>query len=151
MKEKLVSYSSRVLGLLAVIGMLIPGGFFVTSSWAQIETPKATPGMKFIAETAQLAQTFQVLTGATPDKIPYYQSLLDPTGQISSYQPNAPYGTPTAGNGFFTSTGLTANGRSCFNCHQPQNDWEIVPSQIMTELITTSGRSPLFQGIDSAV
>ena len=107
--------------------------------------------MKFIAETAQLAPILQVLTGAIPVTIPYYQSFLDPTGQISSYQPNAPYGTPTAGNGFFTSAGLTANGRSCFVCHQPQNDWEINPSQILTELITTSGRSPLFQAIDSAV
>ena len=52
--------------------------------------------MKFIAEQAQHAQTLQnILTGAIPDTIPYYQSLLDPTGQISSYQPNAPNGTPT--------------------------------------------------------
>jgi len=134
-----------------MICLLVLIGGVTSQAVAQTSQMKMAPGMPFIAETARLAPIFEVLTGAIPDKIPYYQSLLDPTGQISSYQPNAPYGTPTAGNGFFTSTGLTANGRSCFVCHQPQNDWEIVPSQIMTELITTSGRSPLFQGIDSAV
>ncbi len=111
------------------------------------------PGMPFIAQKATKAQTLQqiFLTGTIPTQIPasipQFLTSSDPTGYISTYQPNG--GTSTAGNGFFTSKN-TVNGRTCFTCHQPQNDWEISPPQIMAEFLATNGKSVLFQPIDSA-
>jgi len=108
--------------------------------------------MPLVAHNASLAP---VLPGiptvntptTTPPTIPENDTLPDPTGQISSYQFTGP--TTTSSNAFFSSA-ITANGRSCFTCHQPQNGWSITPSTILTQLLTTLGNTALFQPIDSA-
>ncbi len=110
------------------------------------------PGMPFIAQKATETKTLQqVLTGVIPTQIPasipQFLTMSDPTGYIGTYQPGGE--TLTAGNSFF-STEITANGRSCFTCHQPQNGWEISPPQIKAELYATGGKSVLFQPIDAA-
>ena len=139
------------------LGLLVPNdlpsgllvGGVTSQAVAQMSQMTVMPGMPFIANSAINAPMLgEILTGQIPATIPQYLTMPDPTGQISTYQPFGP--TITAGHGFFTSTGITNNGRTCFTCHQPQNDWEISPPQILTELITTWGKSALFQPIDTA-
>jgi hypothetical protein len=56
-------------------------------------------------------------TGAqpTPSTIPQRAMDADPSGTISTYQPNGD--TQTSSNAFFQNLG--SNGRTCFTCHQP--------------------------------
>jgi cytochrome c peroxidase len=110
---------------------------------------QSAPGMSFIALSAHAAPQLQaVLTGQTPGSIGAYLSLPDPSGGIAIYQPT---GATTASQNAFFSNGLTNNGRTCFTCHQPQNDWEISPPQILAQYRRTQGKSALFQPIDAAV
>ncbi|MFZ1060490.1 MAG: hypothetical protein WAP47_14990 [Candidatus Rokuibacteriota bacterium] len=88
-----------------------------------------------------------ILRGEIPATIEQSVTFPDPTGKVSSYQPGG--ATTTASNAFFSSD-ITTNGRTCFTCHQPQNDWEISPPQIRAQLLLTRGRSALFQPIDAA-
>jgi len=107
-----------------------------------------TPGMAFITQRAQQIQVLkQILKGQIPATIEQYVTFGDPTGGISTYQPGGP--TLTSGNAFFSSA-ITSNGRTCFTCHQPQNDWEISPPQILAQYLLTRGQSALFQPIDAA-
>ena len=138
------------LGLWSLmICLLVLVGGVTSQAVAQTSQMTVMPGMPFIANSAINAPILgEILTGQIPATIPQYLTMPDPTGRISTYQPFGQ--TITAGHGFFTSTGITNNGRTCFTCHQPQNDWEISPPQILTELITTWGKSALFQPIDTA-
>jgi cytochrome c peroxidase len=105
-------------------------------------------GMAFIAQSARNAATLKtILKGEIPATIEKNITLADPRGGISTYQPGG--ATTTSGNGFFSSD-ITANGRSCFTCHQPQNGWEISPPQILAQFLLTRGQSALFQPIDAA-
>jgi len=107
------------------------------------------PGMPFLADTAcQAPILLEILTDQIPPVIPQSLTMPDPAGQITSYQPNGP--TKTASNAFFSSQ-ITKNKRTCFTCHQPQNDWEISPPQILAEYVTSMGRGVLFHPIDAAV
>ncbi len=152
-----------------VHGNLVPGLFVsvlagvfllapIQAQEAKSQTPagKMPPGMSSIVNNAMQTPILPgFLTGAIPTKIPATQTLSDPTGQITTYQiANGGVGpgtgtTTTAGNGFFLPS--PANGRTCFTCHQPQNDWEISPPQIQAQYATTQGKSVLFMPIDSAV
>ncbi len=87
-----------------------------------------------------------VQPGRTPTVIPQYFDNADPTGTIATYQPAGP--TVTAGNAYFTSLG--SNGRTCFTCHQPQNDWAMNPSSAMAIFMATKGADPLFAPVDGA-
>src|SRR5690242_5060991 len=62
-------------------------------------------------------------TGAqsTPAAIPQRAMDADPSGIISTYQPNGD--TQTSSNAFFQNLGT--NGRTCFTCHQTQNGWSV--------------------------
>ena len=152
MVKKLIVHGSFVSKLLVpvLVGVFLFAPFQAQVATSQTAAQQTAPGMPFIAQTAINAPTLeQILTGQIPATIPQYLTLPDPTGQISTYQPLAPLGgTQTSTNAFF-STAITKNQRTCFTCHQPQNDWGITPPQILAELITTGGKSALFQPIDA--
>ncbi|MGA2409908.1 MAG: hypothetical protein ABSG46_05900, partial [Candidatus Binataceae bacterium] len=128
------------------------GALAITASFALgiagAQTPASlSPGQAAIAHSAAIAPVIQILLGLTPSSIPQTLSYLDSTGQVGTYLPGG--SVPTAGNPFF-DTALTSNGRSCFTCHIPQGGWTISPPQINSFYISSSGKSPLFQPIDSA-
>ncbi len=70
----------------------------------------------------------------------------DANGKTSTY---FPAGTATTvGNPFFTSLGT--NGRTCFSCHQPQDNWSITPATILSIYNATQGTDPVFAPVDGA-
>jgi cytochrome c peroxidase len=87
-----------------------------------------------------------ITPGVTPGNIPEYQALSDPTGLVASYQPSG--ATDTSGNAFFSSLGT--NGRTCFSCHQPQDDWTITPATVSSVFNATLGTDPLFAPVDGS-
>jgi cytochrome c peroxidase len=115
---------------------------------APVKSQAGTPGMPVIAQFAYNVKTLQgILRGRTPATIDEYITFRDPTGEISTYQPDG--AATTADNGFF-SPDITENGRTCFTCHQPQNGWALSPPEIMAQFRHTRGQAPLFQPIDAA-
>jgi len=107
-----------------------------------------TPGMAVIARVAHNGPVLkEILRGEIPETIEQQVTFGDPTGRISTYQPEGQ--TTTVGQGFFSSD-ITTNGRTCFTCHQPQNGWAISPPQIFAQFLLTRGQSILFQPIDAA-
>ena len=104
-------------------------------------------GQAQIANSAAHAPiSIAVLLGQTPATIPASSVFLDGTGAITTFLPGGPVITST--NPFFDTT-ITTNGRSCFTCHQPPG-WTISPPQIDALYVSSAGKSPLFQPIDSA-
>lgn len=71
----------------------------------------------------------------------------DPTGTISTFQPNG--AIPTQGNAFFTSIG--SNGRSCLTCHQIADGWGLSAAHAQALFTQSGGADPLFRAIDGAV
>jgi hypothetical protein len=70
----------------------------------------------------------------------------DANGQTSTYFPGGT--VTTVGNPFFTSLGT--NGRTCFSCHQPQDNWSITPTTILSIYNATQGTDPVFAPVDGA-
>jgi cytochrome c peroxidase len=104
-------------------------------------------GQAQIAHSAATAPiSIAVLLGQTPATIPESSVFLDSTGAITTFLPGGP--VTTSGNSFF-DTSITTNGRSCFTCHLPPG-WTISPPQIKSLYVQSSGKSPVFQPIDSA-
>ena len=95
--------------------------------------------------------TVQASTPAGGPKIPATLPLSfdnsDPTGVITTYQPNGP--TITKGNPYFTPLG--ANGRTCFTCHQPNNGWGLSGGWIRMRFNKNPTTDPLFLPVDGAV
>ncbi|HUN57930.1 MAG TPA: hypothetical protein VMU41_07425 [Candidatus Binataceae bacterium] len=116
--------------------------------WSGPSAAQTTPaGQAQIAHSATKAPiSIAVLLGLTPATIPESSVFLDTPGAITSFLPGGP--VTTRGNPFFDTT-ITANGRSCFTCHQPPG-WTISPPQITLQYVESSGKSPLFEPIDSA-
>lgn len=81
-----------------------------------------------------------------PAVLPQTTTSRDATGQTSTYFPAG--AVTTAGNAFFTSLGT--NGRTCFSCHQPQNNWSITPTTIQATYLATQGRDPVFAPVDGS-
>jgi hypothetical protein len=105
------------------------------------------PGQAQIAHSAATAPiSIAVLLGLTPATIPESSVFLDSTGVMTNFLPQGP--VSTSASPFFDTT-ITANGRSCFTCHIPPG-WTISPPQITLQYVESSGKSPLFQPIDSA-
>jgi cytochrome c peroxidase len=112
---------------------------------ARAQTPP--PGQAQIAHSAKTAPiSIAALLGLTPATIPESSVFLDGTGVMTDFLPTGP--VSTSASPFFDTT-ITANGRSCFTCHIPPG-WTISPPQIALQYVESSGKSPLFQPIDSA-
>jgi hypothetical protein len=151
----------KVVGLCSLMICLAVMVGAVTSQAGSTQAP----GMPFIAETASQAPLLnEFLEGEVPAVIPDNFSLADPTGQIGTFRgtllqssPGAPFtGVQAAGDfqtagSLFFATSVSTNGRQCSLCHQPENGWSITPSTVYSEYQATSGKSALFQPIDSAV
>jgi cytochrome c peroxidase len=81
-----------------------------------------------------------------PSVIPERSVDQDDSGRIATYQPGGV--TQTRGNAFFQDLGT--NGRTCFTCHQPQNDWTISAAGAQARFDASAGTDPLFRLIDGA-
>ncbi|HXZ79512.1 MAG TPA: hypothetical protein VEG30_06250 [Terriglobales bacterium] len=88
----------------------------------------------------------EILSGQTPSRIPTSMSFANPSGTITSYQPNG--ATTTKNNGFFASLGT--NGRTCFTCHQPQDGWALTPASVRATYALAGPNATLFSRIDAA-
>jgi len=123
------------------------------SAFGPVQAQSTPPLPPWMPRTLQQAQSIQVLlnglNGVVPPTIPQTLNILDGTGIIGSYQPAG--STTTVNNAFFaTGLGGSTNGRTCFTCHQPQDGWGLKPSTVLANLVTTKGKSPLFQPVDGA-
>jgi len=105
------------------------------------------PGQALIAQSAANTPiSIAVEIGQTPVTIPESSAFVDADGAMTTFLPGGPVTTSTVP--FFDTT-ITANGRSCFTCHIPPG-WTISTPQIDSLYGSSSGKSPLFQPIDSA-
>jgi len=57
-------------------------------------------------------------------------------------------GTIDTSNAFFQSLGT--NGRSCATCHDPNDNWSIVPASLQARFDSTSGADPVFRTNDGS-
>ncbi len=87
-----------------------------------------------------------ILRGNPPAVLPQTTTMVDPNGTSSTYFPGG--GVTTANNAFFQSLGT--NGRTCFTCHQTQNNWSISPATVLATYASTLGKDPLFAPVDGA-
>src|SRR6516162_10041957 len=84
-------------------------------------------------------------TQSTPPVIGQNTTDADPSGTISTYQPNG--STPTS-NPFFQDLGT--NERTCFTCHQPQTGWTVSAQSVQDRFKASSGADPIFRLVDGA-
>jgi len=115
---------------------------------AQSSTSSSLPGWMSAAWQQALSVPLlpTILSGKVPASLPQTSTTLDVNGTTSTYFPSG--AVTTAGNPFFTSLGT--NGRTCFSCHQPQNNWSISPSTLLVTYVATLGRDPVFAPVDGA-
>jgi len=126
-------------------GSLAIAALLTASGPARAQT--SPPGEAQIAHSAATTPISVTVTiGQTPVTIPESSVFTDGSGAITTFLPGGP--VTTSASPFFDTT-ITANGRSCFTCHIPPG-WTISPPQINALYISSSGKSPLFQPIDSA-
>ncbi len=83
---------------------------------------------------------------AIPKTIARTITTANLNGKLQSYQPGGV--TITANNAFFQSLGT--NGRSCFSCHRPQDEWSISAADATARFKATGGRDPVFTPSDGA-
>jgi hypothetical protein len=109
--------------------------------------PKGAPrwlhGTHKQALSVPIGQRTQQLT---PSRIPQFETDIDSKGLVSSYQPGGP--TITSKNAFFKSLGT--NGRTCFTCHQPAQDWSFTPQSARLRFRSLGISDPLFRLVDGA-
>ena len=85
-------------------------------------------------------------TAKAPAVLPQTANFLDATGLTTTYLPGG--SVTTANQSFFQPLG--SNGRTCYTCHQPQNNWSISPATVAATYIATGGKDPLFAPVDGA-
>ncbi len=98
------------------------------------------------SEALQVPVPDKVTIAPIPPVIPQSDATGDPTGTMTTYQPDGP--TTTSTNAFFQSLGT--NGRSCFSCHDPQDGWSISSKDVAARFNESKGTDPLFSPIDGA-
>src|SRR5208282_1282301 len=86
------------------------------------------------------------LPQVTPPFIPLLETDRDASGYVSTLQLGS--GTVTANDPFFQSLG--SNGRTCFTCHQPAQDWSFTPVSAKERYIQNGPGDPLFRLVDGA-
>jgi cytochrome c peroxidase len=135
----------HILGALLLLcaGVTLPLALAQTPS-SNYTFPAWLTGALQQAHSVPLLPT--ILLGKTPATLPQTSTTIDITGQTTTYFPNGPVTTST--NAFFQSLGT--NGRTCFSCHQPQNNWSTTPTTLLTTYVTTLGKDPVFAPVDGA-
>jgi len=110
------------------------------------DVPAFAPGM--INHMQKMEQFKDVDHGQqpTPPVIPRLSVDPDPTGAVSTFQPNG--ATFTFNNAFFQNLGT--NGRTCFSCHQPQNGWGVSAASVQGRFYASYGNDPIFRLVDGA-
>ncbi len=139
-------YASYVPGV-AVLGAALFGlTCGAPQTAAAQDTPAFAPGM--INAMQQMKQFKDVDHGQqpTPPVIPRLSVDPDPTGAVSTFQPNG--ATFTFNNAFFQNLGT--NGRTCFSCHQPQDGWGVSAADVATRFAASDGADPIFRVVDGA-
>jgi hypothetical protein len=139
--------AGRRVGVVLMAGSLALAAATASAQTAAYSNPRGAPSWLAASHAQALGAPNQ--GGApqlTPPIIPQLETDLDPSGAISSYQPGG--ATTTANNAFFQSLGT--NGRTCFTCHQPQNDWSFTPSNAVQRYNKSGGSDPLFRMVDGA-
>jgi cytochrome c peroxidase len=127
--------------------ILLTGGvLFAPSSYADDDTDWIR-GAIHALQRAKHDRDAEDTRQATPPAIPAQRYDRDPSGVISTLQPDGP--TITFANAFFQDIG--SNGRTCFSCHQPQNCWGISASSVRKTFEESQGRAPIFRPVDGAV
>ncbi|MFZ2082087.1 MAG: hypothetical protein WAV38_36620 [Xanthobacteraceae bacterium] len=94
---------------------------------------------------SSLPDSINTGTQSTPPVIGQNTTDADPTGTISTYQPNG--STPTS-NPFFQDLGT--NERTCFTCHQPQTGWTVSAQSVQDRFTSSGGADPIFRLVDGA-
>jgi cytochrome c peroxidase len=134
----------HVLGALAVLCLAV----ILPLALAQTTTTSTQPS--WLPATWQQSLSIPllptILLGKVPATLPQSTTTVDFTGQTTTYFPGGP--VTTANNAFFQSLGT--NGRTCFSCHQPQNNWSTTPVTLLTTYVTTLGKDPVFSPVDGA-
>jgi hypothetical protein len=134
----------HVLGAL----LLFSAGAILPLALAQ--SPSSSPLPPWLAAAWQQALSVPllptILSGKVPVTLPENTTTLDLNGQTTTYFPGG--AVTTANRAFFQSLG--SNGRTCFSCHQPQNNWSISPTTLLTTYVATLGKDPVFAPVDGA-
>src|SRR6516162_4323559 len=103
------------------------------------------PGMILHMQRMRAFHDVNTGTQSTPPVIGRNTTDADPSGTISTYQPNG--STPTS-NSFFQDLGT--NGRTYFTCHQPQTGWTVSAQSVQDRFNASSGADPIFRLVDGA-
>ena len=103
------------------------------------------PGMILHMQRMRAFHDVNTGTQSTPPVIGRNTTDADPSGTISTYQPNG--STPTS-NSFFQDLGT--NGRTCFTCHQPETGWTVSAQSVRDRFNSSSGADPIFRLVDGA-
>ena len=122
--------TSHVLKVLALEVALACLGAAAPQFAVAQDVPAFAPGM--INAMQQMKRFKDVDHGQqpTPPVIPRLSVDPDPTGAVSTFQPNG--ATFTVNNAFFQNLGT--NGRTCFSCHQPQDGWGVSAADVASAL-----------------
>ncbi|BDI30853.1 hypothetical protein CCAX7_29040 [Capsulimonas corticalis] len=80
-----------------------------------------------------------------PNPPPAGAEFPDATGQSATISATGP---ALATHPFFTSLG--SNGRTCYNCHHPEEGWSITPASVQARFQETNGLAPIFRTVDGA-
>jgi cytochrome c peroxidase len=138
--------TSRALKILVLDVALACFGCGVPRIAVAQDVPAFAPGM--INAMQQMKRFKDVDHGQqpTPPVIPRLSVDLDPTGAVSTFQPNG--ATFTFNNAFFQNLGT--NGRTCFSCHQPQDGWGVSAADVAARFAASGGADPIFRVIDGA-
>ncbi|HEY1946109.1 MAG TPA: hypothetical protein VGG97_03830 [Bryobacteraceae bacterium] len=85
-------------------------------------------------------------TVAQAQKIPDLFPFPNTTGLLETYHSE---GGPISMSGPFFQP-LGTNGRSCFSCHRPAQDWSISTDEVKLRFEMTQGLDPIFRPVDGA-
>ena len=138
--------ASRVFKALACNVALVCLGSAIPQIAAAQDVPAFAPGM--IRHMQQMKRFPDADHGSqpTPPVIPRFSLAPDPSGVISTFQPNG--ATFTFNNAFFQNLGT--NERTCFTCHQPQNGWTVSAAGVAERFVSSGGTDPIFRLVDGA-
>jgi cytochrome c peroxidase len=110
------------------------------------DVPAFAPGMIHHMQAMRRFKDPDQGAQPTPNVIPRFETNIDPSGAIATFQPGG--ATFTANNAFFQNLGT--NGRTCFTCHQPQNGWSVSAASVAERFAASAGTDPIFRLVDGA-
>jgi len=139
-------YTSHVVKVSLLEAMLLALACGAPQFAAAQNAPAFAPGM--ISHMQRMEQFKDADRGSqpTPPVIPRSSFDVDPSGAVSTFQPNG--ATFTFNNAFFQNLGT--NGRTCFTCHEPQSGWTVSADGVAERFTASRGSDPIFRLVDGA-